>query len=115
MISLAAPAAAMLPFMDSEISVVAHTRAAEIAEPVRLRACVREAAPLVAGGEVGPNAAANEWSVSVRLADIPASCEIVRGAVVLPDADARRPRLFVRKVAVNGGVLHLECTARERG
>lgn len=112
---LATPAAALAPFMDAKISLVPHTRAAEIAEPVRLRACVREAAPLVAGGEVGPNAAANEWSVSIRLADIPAGVEIVRGAVVKADDAARRPRLFVRKVAVNGGVLHLECTARERG
>lgn len=112
---LAAPAAALAPFMDAVISVVPHTRAAEVAPPVKIPACVREAAPLEAGGEVGRNAGDNQWSVSIRLADIPAGVEIVRGAVILPDRAARRPRLMAEKVSVNGGVLHLECSARERG
>lgn len=113
--NLAAPAAAMQPFMDSEIVVVPHTRAAEIAAPVRLPACVREAAPLEAGGGLGDDAGAdNAWSVSIPLAAIPAGVEIVRGARIEPDAAARRPCLHVRKAAANGGLLHLECTARER-
>ena len=54
-------------------------------------------------------------TISIRLADIPAGVELVRGAVVLPDRAARRPRLLVNKASANGGVLHLECTALERG
>lgn len=112
---LAAPAAALSPFMDAEISVLPHTRAAEVAKAVNIPACVREASPLAAGGGVASVAAPDGWTISIRLADIPAGVEIVRGAVVLPDPAARRPRLLVNKASANGGVLHLECTALERG
>ena len=113
--NLAAPAAAIAPFMDAEVTVLPHTRAAEAAKPVKLPACVREAAPMSADADAGASASANGWSVSVPAGSVPAGVEIVRGAEVEADAASGRPRLFVRKVSRNGAVLHLECDAHQIG
>lgn len=112
---LAAPASALAPFLDAEITIVPHVRADELARPFRCLACVREAAPVEAVGAFGTGADANEWSVAISAASVPDGVAVLPGARIDADPAAGRPRLFVNKAARNGALLHLECTARQHG
>lgn len=107
---LAAPSSALAPFMTDEIILKPATKAAELVQPVFVKACVKVAAPPDNSYTPG-QPSRRQYSVSLLRSSLPAGVKIEQGAWIEPGDNW--PKLHVQSVTRNGDVVHLTCTAKE--
>lgn len=113
MFSLLKHPAAFRPFFTSRATLYVGGAGDGGADAVMVPCAV--AAANMAGQMVGAAATAERWTVSFWNRDYRGVNALRRGMEVAADPDGRWPRLTVQNVVRLGGIVHLECSAKERG